>query len=160
MVLLCRYLYALEGPPSPQALTAVRTALQALALMLVAAASTGSITGQSPQKAGRRDDTVSLPLLCASTGRPLERGFAEIGVLGCWALRQALAAFLHQQCERLIMQDEVIGSSAAGGKQEWWLRSWLTSSTSSVGAAGAELGLWNFLATSFQVRPCRPPSPP
>ena len=51
------------------------------------------------------------------------------------------------------MQDEGPGSSAAGVKQEWWLRSWLTSSTASVGAAGAELGLWNFLATSFQVRP-------
>ena len=56
------------------------------------------------------------------------------------------------------MQDEGPGSPAAGGKQEWWLRSWLTSSTSSVGAAGAELGLWNFLATSFQVGPCRPPA--
>ena len=64
-----------------------------------------------------------------------------------------MTASLHLQCKRLIVQDEGPGSSAAGEKQEWWLRSWLTSSTASVGAAGAELGLWNFLATSFQVRP-------
>ncbi|CAK0743539.1 hypothetical protein CVIRNUC_001478 [Coccomyxa viridis] len=98
-----RYLYALKGPPTPQALTAIRTVLQALALMLVAYASSGSIFGQPPQKTDRHKHT------------------------------------------------EGPGSSAAGGRQEWWLRSWLTSSTSSVGAAGAELGLWNFLATSFQA---------
>ena len=40
---------------------------------------------------------------------------------------------------------------APNGQQGWWLRDWLSSTTSSVAVAGAELGLWNFLATSCQV---------
>ena len=38
------------------------------------------------------------------------------------------------------------------GKQGWWLSNWLSSTTPNVMMAGAELGLWNFLATSCQVR--------
>lgn len=45
-----------------------------------------------------------------------------------------------------------MGRRAANGQQGWWLRKWLSSSTPSVAVAGAELGLWNFLATSCQVK--------
>ena len=64
-MLLCRFLYALKGAPTPQVLTAIRTVLQALALMLVAYASSGSIFGQRPQKTDRHKHNVSMPLLCA-----------------------------------------------------------------------------------------------
>ena len=82
MVLPCRYLYALKGPPTPQALTAIRTALQALALMLVAYTSSGSIFGQPTQKTDRHKHTVSMHLPCASTRSPLASILARIGA-GC-----------------------------------------------------------------------------
>ena len=58
---------------------------------------------------------------------------------------------VHTACS-VCVQEDVSGRRAANGQQGWWLRNWLSSTTPSVAVAGAELGLWNFLATSCQVR--------
>ena len=59
----CRFLYFLKGPPSPEALTAVRAVLQVLALMAVAFASSGSIWGDSSRSTDSRKTAAKA---CAS----------------------------------------------------------------------------------------------
>ena len=49
----CRFLYALNGPPSPEVLTAVRAVLQAISLMLVALVSSGNLLGDKSQRADK-----------------------------------------------------------------------------------------------------------
>lgn len=46
----CRFLYSLNGPPSPEVLTAVRAVLQALSLVLVALVSSGNVVGDKSQR--------------------------------------------------------------------------------------------------------------
>ena len=51
--LACRYLYSLNGPPSPEVLTAVRAVLQATSLVLVALVSSGNFLGDKSQRADK-----------------------------------------------------------------------------------------------------------
>ncbi|CAL5219340.1 g1154 [Coccomyxa viridis] len=99
-----RFLYSLNGPPSPEVLTAVRAVLQALSLVLVALVSSGNVVGDKSQRPDK--DTA---------------------------------------------KEDGSGRRSSNGQQTWWLRDWLSSTTPNVAIAGAELGLWNFLATSCQA---------
>ena len=87
----CRFLYSLNGPPSPEVLTAVRAVLQALTLMSVALVSSGSVLGDRSQKPGKDTPKVNAPCFPPSV-LDLRQPLAGIGMQCKCRDQQPLAA--------------------------------------------------------------------
>ena len=64
-----------------------------------------------------------------------------------WSILAASRFILTVQASRTTLRGDAIGAVSGGGP----LRRWLGGSTQSLALAGAELGVWNFLASSFQA---------
>jgi hypothetical protein len=136
-----RYLYSMDPDLTPQVLTAHRTAISAVTLLAASAASLGYKAYKQRQQREQEAQAALLLQQQLEQQQAQQQWWQLSSWLPEWAQHFGRSSNSREQQQEEDSSGSSTGDSAAA-----------TASAAAVLAAGLELGIWNFLGTSSQVK--------